>query len=554
MDRNRLHYQFHLSQVFANIPDIGEILDQRVEELGRREFLRQWVDKGAEDDSWILEVIFENLDPVFMRIISIFHQFRETIRAADLLARPSPIGYEEIEPGVRRPSPPLCSCGWGGGPHHVHIIAFVYSIGDPWTPAFPPKRIKTGVFYLKLGNDLVGGLKRHRRSSLKKKSKTIQAVAVPVSSSTLDSPEYRKQLSQSYGFTQIGEPLPDNITLRDITETLPKKVFEIDDVKAWRSILTSVTSYALGIFMISKSPWYLLPLAWAWTGTAVTGFFVIGHDCAHKSFSRNKLVEDIVGTLAFMPLIYPYEPWRFKHDQHHAKTNMLLEDTAWHPVWREEFESKTFLRKALVLGYGPFRPWMSIGHWLSYHFNLKKFRPNELKRVKISLACVFAFMAIGWPLIVYNTGLLGWFKFWLMPWLGYHFWMSTFTMVHHTAPHIPFKRSDKWNAAQAQLNGTVHCDYPRWIEILCHDINVHVPHHISPRIPSYNLQAATRSLRENWGKQYMNEAKWNWRLMKTIMTKCHVYNEEQNYIGFDEIVPEESQPITFLKKRMPDNA
>lgn len=53
-------------------------------------------------------------------------------------------------------------------------------------------------------------------------------------------------------------------------------------------------------------------------------FFVIGHDCAHKSFSRNKLVEDIVGTLAFMPLIYPYEAWRFKHDRHHAKTNMSV--------------------------------------------------------------------------------------------------------------------------------------------------------------------------------------------------------------------------------------
>ncbi|WVZ56901.1 hypothetical protein U9M48_007368 [Paspalum notatum var. saurae] len=29
-----------------------------------------------------------------------------------------------------------------------------------------------------------------------------------------------------------------------------------------------------------------------------------GHDRAHKSFSRNKLVQDIVGTLGFMPLIF----------------------------------------------------------------------------------------------------------------------------------------------------------------------------------------------------------------------------------------------------------
>ena len=44
----------------------------------------------------------------------------------------------------------------------------------------------------------------------------------------------------------------------------------------------------------------------------------------------------------------------------------------------------------------------------------------------------------------------------------YHFWMSTFTVVHHTASHIPFKAADQWNAAKAQLSGTVHCDYPRW--------------------------------------------------------------------------------------------
>ncbi|EPS71733.1 chloroplast omega-6 fatty acid desaturase, partial [Genlisea aurea] len=89
------------------------------------------------------------------------------------------------------------------------------------------------------------------------------------------------------------------------------------------------------------------------------------------------------------------------------------------------------------------------------------------------------------------------------------------------------------------------------IEILCHDINVHIPHHISPRIPSYNLRAAHQSLRDNWGK-YLNEATWNWRLMKTILTVCHIYDEDRNYVGFDEIAaPEEVRPIAFLKRVMP---
>jgi len=41
-------------------------------------------------------------------------------------------------------------------------------------------------------------------------------------------------------------------------------------------------------------------------------------------------------------------------------------------------------------------------------------------------------------------------------------------MVHHTAPHIPFKTAEEWKAAQAQLSGTVHCNYPRWYACIFH--------------------------------------------------------------------------------------
>lgn len=42
--------------------------------------------------------------------------------------------------------------------------------------------------------------------------------------------------------------------------------------------------------------------------------------------------------------------------------------------------------------------------------------------------------------------------------------------------------------------------------------------------------------------------------MKTILTTCHVYSQEKNYVAFDELAPEDSQPIAFLKKVMPDYA
>lgn len=36
----------------------------------------------------------------------------------------------------------------------------------------------------------------------------------------------------------------------------------------------------------------------------------------------------------------------------------------------------------------------------------------------------------------------------------------------------------------------------QWVEFLCFDINVHVPHHVMSKIPWYNLRAATDSLRQ----------------------------------------------------------
>lgn len=41
----------------------------------------------------------------------------------------------------------------------------------------------------------------------------------------------------------------------------------------------------------------------------------------------------------------------------------LAEDTAWHPVWSKEMDGNPILSKGYMLGYGPFRPWLSIAHW-----------------------------------------------------------------------------------------------------------------------------------------------------------------------------------------------
>lgn len=332
-----------------------------------------------------------------------------------------------------------------------------------------------------------------------------------------------------------------NLKLKDIIKTLPKECFVKDRRKAWTKVIVSILTVILGYLSIIFSPWFLLPLAWIFTGTALTGFFVIAHDCGHRSFAKRRWVNDLIGHLLMMPLIYPFHSWRIKHNYHHTHTNKLEEDNAWHPITPQVFESWGKIWQLSFEGFIRNRLWWvgSIGHWLVVHFDWRKFQHKDRASVRFSVGVVVLFAAIAFPILLATTGVWGFVKFWLAPWMVYHFWMSTFTLVHHTCPEVPFVEKSQWDAATAQLSGTVHCDYPRWIEFLCHDINVHVPHHISTAIPSYNLRLAHRSLQENWGT-YLRESQFSLSLLKQITDQCHLYTIDGGYQSFKDYYEKKS--------------
>ena len=336
---------------------------------------------------------------------------------------------------------------------------------------------------------------------------------------------------------QLAYDSSSNIRLKDILKTLPRECFQQDRRKAWLSALTSVFMVGLGYVGIAIAPWFLLPLVWIFTGTALTGFFVIAHDCGHRSFAKRRWVNDLIGHLFMLPLIYPFHSWRILHNHHHAHTNKLNEDNAWQPFQTEFYASLSGL---IQWGYRIMRGrcwWVgSIAHWAVMHFDLSKFSVKDREKVKLSVSVVIISAALAFPLLLATTGVWGFVKFWLLPWLVYHFWMSTFTLVHHTKQDIPFHPDDRWQEASAQLSGSVHCGYPRWVEVLCHDINVHVPHHVSTSIPSYNLRLAHRSLQQNWGTHLHDECQFSWSLMKQITDQCHLYSSDSNYSSFKDYI------------------
>lgn len=81
----------------------------------------------------------------------------------------------------------------------------------------------------------------------------------------------RAELAEQLGYRKIGKELPNDVTLQDVIKSLPEEVFEINPLRAWGAVFTTLASVAASLYLISISPWYMLPFAWALAGTAFTG-------------------------------------------------------------------------------------------------------------------------------------------------------------------------------------------------------------------------------------------------------------------------------------------
>jgi len=120
-------------------------------------------------------------------------------------------------------------------------------------------------------------------------------------------------------------------------------------------------------------------------------------------------------------------------------------------------------------------------------------------------------------------------------------------VVENTLPHLPFLDAAEWNDAQARLALTVHCEYPAWIEFLCHHINVHVPHHVSTSIPAYNLRRAHTALLAKWGR-HMTCIEFSWALLRDVTMTCHLYDKDECYVPFAAV---ESPPHATTRPQSP---
>lgn len=328
------------------------------------------------------------------------------------------------------------------------------------------------------------------------------------------------------------------LRLEDFRRVVPARCFEISPARSWLALAQAVAQAllvgtALWHWPLSRSPhlaWQLPGLLafWVLGGLALAGLFVIGHDCGHGTFSRSERLNDLVGYLCMTPTTTGFRSWQLGHDHHHVHTQVIREDTGWaeQMLVRGAYENlPAFEKSSLLLAYGsPFG--ILVGYWIGIlrHLFMERAYPqvrlDERDRRRLAVSnTVIAAGFLGLSAALYALGGLTLIaKVYWGPLLFAAGFGATITLLHHSnEDSVYFARQD-WDAFRGQVLSTFNVRYPRWAEFMLFDINIHLPHHVSPRIPWYRLREANDAIRRAY-PDFVQETRLSAKLLRKLWSK-----------------------------------
>jgi omega-6 fatty acid desaturase (delta-12 desaturase) len=260
-------------------------------------------------------------------------------------------------------------------------------------------------------------------------------------------------------------------------------------------LATAVVPYlALSALMfVTLHVSYLLTLVVA---VPTAGFllrtYILFHDCAHGSLLPSKRANQWLGTTLGLLVYTAFASWRHTHAVHHATSgdldrrgtgDVLTLTVAEYRArsWRSRLGYRLFRNPAVMFGLGPIFALVIQPRLVSRH-----------ERTRIQRGVMITNLVLG-VLVGTICWFLGWREYLLvqMPtaliagatgvWLFY---------VQHQFEDAYWQSADEWSYADAALRGSSYLKLPKVLQFFTGNIGLHHVHHLSARIPNYNLQRA----------------------------------------------------------------
>ena len=313
-----------------------------------------------------------------------------------------------------------------------------------------------------------------------------------------------------------------------------------------QSIIIQTFVVALGLVIPFNQNMIPIWILYAFvSGTTAMGFWVIAHECGHGAFSKNRILETIIGYLLHSLLLVPYFSWQRSHSIHHRYTNHITNGETHVPLvvngngisekigGEKELAFSRSLGKIkygllqlflhLIFGWPAYLLTGSTGglkygtsnhFWPRSPFSKKLWPKVWAKKVWISDIGV-AIAIIGLIILAFKYGIFPIIGMYIGPLLVVNCWLVIYTWLHHTDSDVPHLSNSEFSFMRGAFL-SIDRPYGKILNTLHHNIgSSHVVHHVCPTIPHYHAKEATRFIKKAFNKAYLynpepiHKALWN---------------------------------------------
>lgn len=267
----------------------------------------------------------------------------------------------------------------------------------------------------------------------------------------------------------------------------------------WQLVNTLVPYALVWVLMVLAyrvSFWLALPLIILAGGFTVRAF-IIFHDCGHGAFFESRRANEIVGFITGLVTFTPYFSWRHGHALHHASSGDLDRRGAG-DVWMmtvDEYLAAPWWKRAAyrVFRFPPFLFIVSpiflflVLHRIPSYGRSREKRNVMLTNVTLLLIGILMSLLIGFQTYaVLQVSVLA-IAATAGVWLFY---------VQHQYEGVYWQRHEEWDYVMAAIDGSSFYKLPKVLQWFTGNIGFHHIHHLSPRIPNYNLEQCHNDIPE----------------------------------------------------------
>lgn len=265
----------------------------------------------------------------------------------------------------------------------------------------------------------------------------------------------------------------------------------------WQLTNTFVPYFLLWFAMYhvqAVSLWLAVPLA-VLSGAFLVRIFIIFHDCTHGSYFTSRRANAIVGFIAGVLTFSPYKHWRWEHAIHHGSAGNL-DRRGTGDVWTmtvQEYLNASWARRlqyrltrnpVVLFIIAPFFVFVVKQRFASANAQ----RPHRRSVLWLNVTLLFTTILLSWlfgvvPYLLIQSiamSVAGAAGLWLF-------------YVQHQFKGVYWARNDQWDYTAAALRGSSYYKLPKVLQWISGNIGFHHIHHLSPRIPNYNLQKCHES-------------------------------------------------------------